>query len=458
MPTTPPPAQPDNTAQPEDAPPGQHPGRPRAAAGRGGGGPGRDGQVSDAELQRGLRRMRTIATGLLVFVVVVYVVFWRWESGGGPGWAGYVRAAAEAGAVGALADWFAVTALFRRPLGLPIPHTAIIPNRKDDLGRSLERFVSENFLADAVIREKVASMGAAVQIGTWLSERGNAERITAEASSRLVEAVSNIRDEVTLEVMEKTILARVMDRPWAPAAGTALGRIAAGGLHHRLVDVIAVQAETWLRNNPDTVMRIVADQAPSWSPRFLDDVIAARAYEEALRFAAEVRANPEHLLRRALDDFLARFGEQLRTDPDTAERVEKLKERVRDHPEIHQAAAAMWNATRSILTDVAGDPDSALRTRITDELQALGGRLVTDPHLRAGVDTAATEAVAWLVRRYRSDISTVISDTVANWEPTETAVKVELHVGRDLQYIRINGTVVGALAGLVIHLLTELLL
>ncbi len=452
---TPHPARPVDTAR------RQHSDGHHATAHRTGDGRDRDGpddRVGDVELRRGLRRMRTIATGLLVFVVVVYIVSWRWESGGGPGWAGYVRAAAEAGAVGALADWFAVTALFRRPLGLPIPHTAIIPNRKDDLGRSLERFVTENFLADAVIREKVASMGAAVQIGTWLGDRGHAEKITTEASSRLVEAISSIRDEVTLEVVEKTILIRVMDRPWAPAAGTALGRIADSGLHHRLVDVIAVQAETWLRNNPDTVMRIVADQAPSWSPKFVDEAIAARAYAEALRFAADVRADPNHLLRRALDDFLTRFGEQLRTDTDTAERVEKFKERVRDHPEVHQAVAAMWKATRSILTDVAGDPDSALRTRITDELQALGGRLVTEPQLRTSVDAAATEIISWLVRRYRSDIAAVISDTVANWEPTETAVKVELHVGRDLQYIRINGTVVGALAGLVIHLLTNLLL
>ncbi len=413
---------------------------------------------SDAELRRGLRRMRTIATGLLVFVVAVYIVFWRWESGGGPVWAGYVRAAAEAGTVGALADWFAVTALFRRPLGLPIPHTAVIPNRKDDLGRSLERFVAENFLAEPVIREKVASLGVAVRLGTWLGERRHAERVTAQASTRLVGAISGIRDEVMLEVVEKTILSRVIDRPWAPAAGTALGRIVDGRLHHRLVDLIVVQAETWLHDNPHMVLRIVTHQAPSWSPKFLDEAIAARAYAEALRFVGEIRADPDHRVRRALDDFLSRFAEQLRTDPATAERLEKFKERIRDHPEVHQAVATMWNATRSILTDIAGDPDSALRARITDEVAALGGRLTTEPQLQATVDGAATEIIAWLVNRYRSDITGVISDTVTSWEPTETAVKVELHVGRDLQYIRINGTVVGALAGLVIQLLTNLLL
>ncbi len=421
------------------------PARPEPAAG-------------DAELQRGLRRMRMIATGLLAFVVIIYVVFWRWETSGGPPWAAYVRAAAEAGAVGALADWFAVTALFRRPLGLPIPHTAIIPNRKNDLGRSLERFVAENFLAEPVIRDKIAGLGVAMRIGTWLGEPGHAERITAEASTRLVVAISGIRDEVMVEVVEKTILTRIMDRPWAPAAGTALSRIVDSGLHHRLVDLVAVQVETWLRNNPEIMLQIVTDQAPSWSPRFVDEAIAARAYAEALRFIAEVRADPNHRLRRALDDFLTRFAEQLRTDPGTAERVEKFKERVRNHPEVDLAVATMWNATKSILLDIAGDPDSVLRMRMADELRMLGHRLTTEPQLGAGVDAAATDIMAWIVNRYRSEITGVISETVARWEPTETAAKVELHVGRDLQYIRINGTVVGALAGLVIHLLTGLLL
>ncbi|WP_239381469.1 DUF445 domain-containing protein [Frankia sp. CIT1] len=413
---------------------------------------------NDAELRRGLRRMRTIATGLLALVVVVYVVFWRWESGGGPTWAGYVRAAAEAGAVGALADWFAVTALFRRPLGLPIPHTAIIPNRKNDLGRSLERFVAQNFLAEPVIREKIAGLGVAMRMGAWLGAPGHAEWVAAEASGRLAAAISGIRDDVMLDVVEKTILARVMDRPWAPAAGTALGRIVAGGLHHRLVDLVAVQAEAWLRDNPEIMLRIVTDKAPSWSPRFVDEAIAARAYAEALRFISEVRADPDHRLRRALDDFLARFAEQLRTDPATAERVEKLKERIRDHPEVDLALATMWNATKAILIDAADDPGGVLRTRMADELRTLGERLTAEPRLGAGVDAAANDIVAWIVNRYRSEITAVISETVANWEPTETSTKIELHVGRDLQYIRINGTVVGAIAGLVIHLLTSLLL
>jgi uncharacterized membrane-anchored protein YjiN (DUF445 family) len=423
-------------------------------------GPGRalPAGTGEAELRRGLRRMRVIATSLLVFVLVVYIVAWRWETHGGPGWIRYVRATAEAGAVGALADWFAVTALFKRPLGLRIPHTAIIPERKDALGRSLERFVALNFLAEDVVRDRLAQPALAARVGAWLAEPENAERVVAELADRLAPALAAVSDEAVVDLVEKTALTRLFEARWGPIAGTALDAVVADGMHRRLVDLVVIQSEAWLLANRETVLRMVSDQAPAWSPRFLDGVIAGRVYTEATRFVAEVRADPEHRLRRALDDYLSRFAERLRTDQDTIERVERIKERIRDHPEVHATVTRAWRALRDAVTDALGDPGSALRRRATAELAAAGRALATDAELQRKAARWAGEIGARLVGRYRHDIATVIGSTIERWPPEEASRRIELYVGRDLQFIRINGTVVGSLAGLVIELVTRLLL
>jgi uncharacterized membrane-anchored protein YjiN (DUF445 family) len=402
--------------------------------------------------------MRTVATGLLVFAVTVYVISRRWESAGAPGWVGYVRAAAEAGVVGALADWFAVTALFRHPLRLPIPHTAIIPRRKDVLGRGLETFVATHFLATDVVRTKMDDLGVSARVGAWLRQRKNAERVSAQVSARVAGMVSAMNDDLVLELVEKTVLPRLVGRPWAPVLGAALDRVVSDGLHHRLVDLLVAEAERWLKENPQTVLTAVREQAPSWSPRWVDEAVAARVYLEALRFVGELRADPDHRMRRALDHFLASLATRLRTDVQLRERVEETKQRILGHPEAERVIAAIWATTKGILLDLATDPASTARARATDELAAFGARLATEPELQRTADRAAADLATRLVDRYKGDIATIIGDTVASWEPAEASARIELHVGRDLQFIRINGTVVGALAGLGIHLVTQLTL
>ncbi|OAA20021.1 putative membrane protein [Frankia sp. EI5c] len=413
---------------------------------------------SEAAMRRGLRRMRGIAAGLLAFMVTVYIITWRWDASGAPGWVGYVAAAAEAGTVGALADWFAVTALFRHPLGLPIPHTAIIPRRKDALGRGLQTFVGTHFLSEEVVREKLDQLGVAARAGEWLRRPKNAERVTTEISTRAAAMIAGIEDDLVRELVEKTVLPRLLERRWAGALGLALDRVVAEGTHHHLVDLLVGEIENWLKANPDTVLRVVREQAPSWSPKWLDEAVAARAYAEALRFAAELRADRGHRLRRALDTFLLSFADRLRTDPALGEKVEALKRRIVAHPEADRAVTAIWMTARGVLLDLTTDPDGTARTRATEALTAFGARLATEPALAATVDRTAADVATRAVRRYREDIVAVIGDTVSRWEPDDASRRIELHVGRDLQFIRINGTVVGALAGLVIHLLTELLL
>lgn len=414
--------------------------------------------VTEQRRRRDLRRMKAIATGFLVVAVAAYAVTRRWELAGAPSWVGYARAAAEAGTVGALADWFAVTALFRRPLGLPIPHTAIIPTRKDALGRSLEEFVATNFLAEDVIRDKVGRVGVAARVGGWLSERSHAERVTAELGSVVRGVVAVLRDEDVQEVLEHTVVRRIVDRPWAPAAGRLLAAVVADGTHHRLVDLAVDEAHTWLLDNRATVVRVVTEQAPAWSPRFVDDRVAGKLYTELVRFARDVKTDPGHGLRLAADAFLTRFANDLRHDPATIYRAEQAKDRVLRHPEVAQAVAAMWTTTKRLILDAVEDPSSELRVRVTKEVASFGDRLVADVDLRGRVDGWLEDATAHLVTTYRGELATVITDTVNRWDAAETSRKVEVQVGRDLQFIRINGTVVGALAGLVIHTVSAALL
>ncbi|RCW46931.1 uncharacterized membrane-anchored protein YjiN (DUF445 family) [Halopolyspora algeriensis] len=401
--------------------------------------------------------MKGIATGLLLLAVAIYVVT-RWqESIGAPAWVGYVNAAAEAGMVGALADWFAVTALFRHPLGLPIPHTAIIPTRKNVLGHSLGDFVGTNFLSEQVVRDKLHRAEITRRVGSWLDDPEHAERVTAELATAVRGAVQVLRDEDVQEVFEQTLVRKVLDRPWAPPLGRILGRVFADGSHHNLVDLVCDRAYDWIRDNHETVLRVVSQRAPSWSPRFFDSLVADKVYAEVLSFAWAVKTDPDHQMRKAVDRFLVEFADDLQHDPKTMATAERIKQQVLEHPEVRALISSAWSTAKTMLLDAAEDPAGELRVRVRDGLRSMGRRLAEEASLRAKVDGWLEGAAVYVVSHYRSEITTLITDTVERWDAEETSRKIESHVGRDLQFIRINGTVVGALAGLVIHTASQLL-
>jgi uncharacterized membrane-anchored protein YjiN (DUF445 family) len=404
-----------------------------------------------------LRHMKRLATGLLLVATVIFVVFRFWEVNDGPGFVGYVRAMAEAGMVGALADWFAVTALFRHPLGIPIPHTAIIPTKKDVIGTSLGDFVGENFLAEGVVRDKLATVQASARVGEWLSQEANAERITAELASVAKGIVTVLRDEDVQEVIEQVLVRKLVERPIGPPLGTVLEGVLADGAHHRLVDLVCDRAYDWVSSNHDMVLRVVHDRAPTWSPRFVDELVADRVFLEIQTFAWAVKTDPEHPMRKAVDRFLQEFAADLQNDDDTIARAERVKQQIIAHPNVQKFIGQAWGTVKGIILDAAADPSSALRTRVRDGLLSFGSRLVSDEERRAKLDGWLAEAAGDVVRHYPREITTLITDTVERWDAEETSRKVELQVGRDLQFIRINGTVVGSLAGLVIYAVGQLI-
>ncbi|NVK81392.1 DUF445 domain-containing protein [Streptomyces morookaense] len=405
----------------------------------------------DEEKRRGVRRMKTIATGLLLAVALVYALATWARSAGWTGWPAFVAAAAEAGMVGALADWFAVTALFRRPMGLPIPHTAIIPTKKDQLGLSLGEFVGENFLSGDVVRLRLRAVGIGSRLGAWLAEPAHADRVTAELATALRGALTVLRDSDVQAVVGEAITRRADAAEIAPGIGTMLEKIVTDGGHRRVVDLVCVRAHDWLVAHSDSVMGAVTGGAPGWTPRFVDRKVGERVYKELLRFVTEMRDMPDHPARGAVDRFLADFARDLRTDPDTRARVERLNSEVLARGEVQDTIASAWSSVRAMIVAAAEDERSELRLRARAAILSLGARMTEDARLRAKVDGWLEDAAVYVVTTYRDEITLLITDTIAGWDAEHTSRKIEAHIGRDLQFIRINGTVVGALAGLLIY-------
>jgi uncharacterized membrane-anchored protein YjiN (DUF445 family) len=403
--------------------------------------------------------MKLVALAFLLGATVVFLLTSWAQASGWPGWVGYVRAAAEAGMVGALADWFAVTALFRYPLGLKIPHTAIIPNKKDALGDNLGDFVGTNFLSEAVVRDKVRRLEISKRLGAWLAVPDNAERVTTEIATVVRAAVRVLRDEDVQAIMEHAVAKRIIERPWGPPLGKILEGVFADGAHHKLVDLMCDRGYEWVRDNHRTMLRVVSDRAPSWSPKFVDEMLADKVYGEVLSFAWAVKTDVNHPMRLALDKFLGEFAQDLQTNPEVMARAELVKGQIVHHPEVERLIGSACSTAKEMLLNAAEDPSSELRRRVRLGLVSLGERLVSadDDTLRSKVDNWVEGAAAYLVTNYSSEITTIITDTIERWDAEETSRKIELQVGRDLQFIRINGTVVGSLAGLIIYSLAQLL-
>jgi uncharacterized membrane-anchored protein YjiN (DUF445 family) len=405
---------------------------------------------ADEARRRGLRRMRTLATGLLVFAAIVYIA-----TRGAEGFLGYVNAGAEASMVGAIADWFAVTALFKHPLGLPVPHTAIIPKRKESLGASLQDFVAENFLNEEVVRERVATAQVSAQVGAWLGEPGNAGKVIDVGSKALADGLARVKRDDVAAVMRDAIIPKLLDEPLAPAAGQLLAEIVADRAHVGAVDLMLTELHLWLDRNADDVQALVGQRAPWWSPVWLDEKVALWVHGELLQWVSEIRDSPRHLARRALDDWLAQLADNLQNNAVTQQRAEHLKQRVLAQEKVIDTSIALWDALRRALIASLEDDEGLLRERAIQELHGIGRQLVEDDILAARMDALLADGAAYVVNNYGSQIATVISATVNRWDGEETAQRIELHVGRDLQFIRINGTVVGGLTGVVIHAFSQ---
>ncbi len=407
--------------------------------------------AADEIRRRGLRQMRTVAVSLLLLAAAVYLL-----TLGREGFLGFVNAGAEASMVGAIADWFAVTALFKHPLGIPIPHTALIPRRKDDLGKGLQEFVGENFLQEAIIRERMAAATPSARLATWLVEPDNARRVVDEAAEVAAIGLGKVRDDHIAALVNDALVPRFREEPISPLLGGLLSEALHDDVHHGLVDLALAELHDWLQENPETVQEVLGERAPWWAPPGLNDRVTARVHLEMVRWVADIRDDPRHHARLALDSLLLQLAEDLLGDEATQERTERFKNRVLDHPAVVSSGISLWNALRRALTASLGDRDGAVRRRLLEEVQAFAHRLRADPALRERLDGIGADVAVFAVERYGTELTGVITSTIERWDGREAARRIELHVGRDLQFIRINGTIVGGLVGVLIHTLAVL--
>jgi uncharacterized membrane-anchored protein YjiN (DUF445 family) len=408
---------------------------------------------ADESRRVALLGMKRLALALLVAMAVIFAVSFALEER--YPWLEYVRAAAEGGMVGAIADWFAVTALFRYPLGLRIPHTNIIANRKDEIGASLGEFVESNFLSDAVVRGKLESIGVSRRLGAWLVQPSNAARLTDEISHGGTGLLDLLSDDDIKDLLEGVAREHLLAPAWGPSLGRLGEHLVESGRHHAAVDLLLDKAHSWLEEHPEAFGQSVSTRLPRWVPGFLGEMVDDRAYREALGFVSSVQAEPNHPLREAIDRYLAELMGDLQHDDVMIGRVESLKLELVDNAKLREFAGDAWESLKESLLAALADPKSALRAGVQSTVLDVGARLVSDESLGARIDRWLADTAGYVLQKYRHEIAGVITETVERWDPAETTEKIELQVGKDLQFIRINGTVVGALAGLLIFALAQ---
>jgi uncharacterized membrane-anchored protein YjiN (DUF445 family) len=388
-------------------------------------------------------------------VTVVFVASAVW--GGDSTWMGYLQATAAASMVGGLADWFAVTALFRRPLGLPIPHTAIVVERKDQFAATLAAFIRESFLDRELLVERVRTAGVVGRMGAWLAKEDNAGRVAAEAADAAVAGADLLRDDDVHGALEEIVRERVDSVALAPLAGRALRFFTEGGRHAEVVDAVLTGLDRYLAAHGQELRAQLGQRSPWWLPGAVEDRIFDRLLDGARRVLQDMAGDREHDLRRQFDTRLRLLAAELETSVDLFERGERLKHEILSQPQVREWVASLWADAKGQLRAQACDPESPLRRRLVLGIMAGGRRLQDDPELAATVQTAVERAVGYLVDHFEDDIVAFVAGTISRWDAEETASRLELLLGPDLQYVRINGTVVGAAAGLALHAVSSLL-
>jgi uncharacterized membrane-anchored protein YjiN (DUF445 family) len=405
------------------------------------------------ERRHALRRMKLVAGGLLLAAAVVYVLCRGFGHGRGV-W-GYVQAAAEASMVGGLADWFAVTALFRRPLGLPIPHTAIIPQKKDQIGEGLAGFVQEYFLTAEIVSERVAAAQVPRRVGEWLADPAHAQRLSHEFSAAVSGLATVLRDDELRDFVATFADKRLRETDVAPILARLIDAMCDAGQHQSALTTLLRGSKNFLDRNRNVFRERVADESPEWVPEWVDERVFNKGFTLLQGFIADVISDDDHALRHGFDSQLRDLAQRLRDDPEQRAKVEEAKLELLDHPSVREYLAGLWDTVKRLVLAGADDPDSDLRRTAQTLTVRAGEVLRDDPTVGAKVEEALQRLVGHIVANYADDLTGVISTTVSRWDTEETSRRLELQVGRDLQFIRINGTVVGALAGLAIYAISQ---
>ena len=372
-------------------------------------------------------------------------------------WLGAINAFAEAGTIGALADWFAVTALFRHPFGLPIPHTAIVPSRKNEIGRALAQFIRDHFLVRDAVERRLEHVDLAERLGGWLVRRDNAERVSRDLGRTLSWLIDSVDSAQLRSLLDSSVRTSLDNLPVRAALSVVVEVLSTGAHAETFVDHLVAIGQQQLAENKELIRERIRDRSPWWLPRFVDEQIYDQLVDEIERILIDIGSNPKHPARAEFSRRLAELAELIADDSRLADKTRRLKTEFLEHPAVKSYFGELWARLREQIQDALEEPTSALRTGLERELRGIAERVQEDPSVRSRLDRWLKDLIVYLVENYRQPLSDTVSETIEQWDPSATSARIELYIGRDLQFIRISGTLVGGAAGVAIYLIAEVL-
>lgn len=408
--------------------------------------------------EKKLRFHKRIATALFLFMTLLYIAMVILQEKA-PEWSfvGYIKAFSEAAMVGALADWFAVTALFHKPLGLPIPHTNLIENRKKDIGDNLGNFVVENFLKAENIRPYVENINVSPFIVKYLNKEKNINILIDEVKVKLEEIIQNTNDEkITNFITEKSKLL-LQEIELNKLTSNVLEYLLKEKEHQKILDFIFLKIEYYILENKDLIHQKISQESAFFIPNFVDKILADKITAGLANYMAEAAQNEEHSVRKEIEKQLFQFSEDLKNEPHWKEKLENLKGNLLQSENIEKYAKNIWIYIKNFLTEDLSKPlnDSVLKSYLKKSILNFTQQLQTDKQLQNRLDRWSQKTIYQFVLKNKNEVGQLISETVGNWKGRELSEKLELEVGKDLQFIRINGTLVGGLVGLLIYVITQ---
>jgi uncharacterized membrane-anchored protein YjiN (DUF445 family) len=417
--------------------------------------------VQRESLQARQHRLQVARRRATMFLAAVTVVFVAVTVAGAHGvLLGFVQAGSEAAMVGGVADWFAVTALFRKPFGLPIPHTALIVERKDQFAATLGQFVQENFLNADVLTDRIRAAGIASRAATWLSGGGGlsgtkgesgATSIAGHAANLVVTLAEALRDEDAQRMLTAELTRAASDVEVAPLLGRTLRVLIAEGHHEEVFGIAVTAADRYLEQHHDELRERFVVEVPRWVPGMVYERVFDRLHLSLRNRLSAMAADPEDESRRQFEEWLVGLPDRLENSPELRERGEQIKRDILGSTVLRDWSSSVWTKIKETLKAQAADPDSELRRRMAGALEAAGRRLASDPKLADSLERAVESGARALADQFHDELAGLVTGTIERWDASETSMQLELLLGRDLQFIRINGTVVGAGVGLILH-------
>lgn len=413
------------------------------------------GDTPGQDRKADLKRMKLVATALLGLATVIFVVATIYSEYAA--WVGFVKAGAEAAMVGAIADWFAVTALFRHPLGLKIPHTAIIPRRKDSLAYDFGLFVQRNFLSEEVVANRLRGVNVANYVANWITQPENSRTVADISATAIRGLLQVVKDEDVQSIIEKGLVTQIRAVQVSPMLGNILSMVTSGERKEELLSGALSLAGNLLEENKAGILARIGKETPWWLPETVDHRIYEKIVIALDNTLQEVNGDPDHPLHDKFGGLIDRLVADLQNSPEMIERGEALKEEFLQDPGVQDFASSLWLDVKTALLQYSSNPDSNIHRPIQAWVEKLGHTLLNDSAMQEKINQWTENAARYLVSSYGVEVQKLITYTISEWDPKATADKIELQVGKDLQFIRINGTLVGGLVGLAIHAVSVLL-